>query len=81
MIWTLIIGGLAGWLAGRIMRGTGFGLILDILVGIAGGWLGAWLFDILGLGSAHSLIGRLIVSVIGAVVLIWVLRLLKKIAR
>lgn len=79
MIWTLIIGGIAGWLAGRVIRGEGFGLILDILIGILGGWLGGWLFGLIGLGSGHSLIGRLIVAFVGAIVLIWLVRLMKRI--
>ena len=61
------------------MRGGGFGLIIDILVGIVGGWLGGWLFGLMGLGSGDSLIGRLIVAFVGAVVLIWLVRLIKRV--
>ena len=59
MIWTLIIGGIAGWLAGKLMRGEGFGIIVDIIVGVIGGWLGGWLFGKLGIHIGNGLIGSL----------------------
>lgn len=77
LIWTLIIGGLAGFIAGKIMRGEGFGIIVDILVGIVGGWLGGWVFGLLGV-YVGSLIGRLLVAIVGAVILIWLVRLIKR---
>ncbi len=75
----LIIGAIAGWLAGQIMRGSGFGLIGDIIVGIIGGFIGDWLW-----GALHlPLIGNFWVSAIvtataGAVVLLFVLRLIRR---
>lgn len=78
MIWTLIIGGIAGWLAGIIMRGKGFGVLVDILLGIVGGWLGGWLFGQLGIRIGSGMLGALIVAVIGAVLLIWIIRLIKR---
>ena len=77
MIWNLIIGGVSGWLAGIIMKGSGFGIIVDILLGIAGGWVGHWLFGVLGLHFGGT-IGSIITSVVGAVVLIGLTRLIKK---
>ena len=77
MIWSVIIDGLAGWIAGKIMNGEGYGLIVDILLGIAGGWVGRWLFGILGLHFGGT-IGSIITSVVGAVTLIYVVRLIKK---
>ena len=77
-IWTLIIGGIAGWLAGKIMRGDGFGVIVDVIVGVVGGWLGGKLFGLLGLHLGSSIIGYLIVAVVGAIILIWLIRLIKK---
>ena len=68
-IWFILIGIAAGAIAGRIMRGRGFGILVDLLVGIAGGVLGGWIFN------ATSLIGSLITSVIGAVLLLWILSL------
>ena len=77
LIWTLIIGGLAGFIAGKIMRGEGFGILVDILVGIVGGWLGGWVFGLMGV-YVGSLIGRLLVAIVGAVILIWLIRLIKR---
>jgi len=78
IIWTLIIGGLAGFIAGKLMRGEGFGVLVDILVGIVGGWIGGWLFGVLGIWAGGGLIGSLIVAIIGAVILIWLIRLIKR---
>jgi uncharacterized membrane protein YeaQ/YmgE (transglycosylase-associated protein family) len=77
-VWFLLIGGLAGWLAGRIMKGGGFGILGDIVVGIVGGIIGGWLFGLFGLSSDGSLIGALVTAVVGAIVLIALVRALKK---
>ncbi|MDH3887482.1 MAG: GlsB/YeaQ/YmgE family stress response membrane protein [Gammaproteobacteria bacterium] len=71
------IGAVAGWLAGVIMSGSGFGLLGDIVIGIIGAVIGGFLFGLLGL-AAVGLIGQIISATVGAVVLIFVLRLLKK---
>ena len=71
IILMLIIGGLAGWLAGQIMKGRGFGLLGNILVGIVGSVIGGFLFSLLGL-SANSLVGTLVTATIGAIVLLYV---------
>lgn len=77
IIW-LIIGGLAGWLAGNFMKaGRPYGLIGDIILGILGGIAGGWLLGLLGLG-ASGLIGSFVTAFIGAVVLIWIVRKIKK---
>lgn len=73
----LIIGGLAGWLAGLIMKGRGFGLFGNIIVGIIGGILGGFLFGLLGLASV-GLIGSLVTALVGAVVLLFIVGLFKK---
>jgi uncharacterized membrane protein YeaQ/YmgE (transglycosylase-associated protein family) len=73
----LIIGALAGWIAGRLMRGSGFGILGDIIVGIIGAFIGGWVFGLLGI-TAYSFIGRLIVAIIGAVILIWIVRAIKR---
>ena len=77
LIWLLLIGAAAGWLAGQIMKGRGFGLVGNIIVGIIGAWLGGWLFGVVGL-SAYGTIGMLITAVVGAVVLLYVVGLIKK---
>jgi uncharacterized membrane protein YeaQ/YmgE (transglycosylase-associated protein family) len=75
----LIIGIIAGWLAGHITRGKGFGLLGNMIMGIIGAFVGGFLFGLLGL-SAHGFIGSLIAATVGAVVFIFLVRYLKKIA-
>ncbi len=77
LIITLIIGGLAGWLAGKIIRGGGFGVLMNIVVGVIGSFVGNAMFWLLGL-SATGFIGRLIAATLGAVVLIYVADYLAK---
>ncbi len=78
LLWFLLVGGVAGWLAGVIMKGGGFGILADILLGIVGGVVGGWIFGKLGVAQDGSLLGALITSVVGAVVLIVLVRLIKK---
>jgi uncharacterized membrane protein YeaQ/YmgE (transglycosylase-associated protein family) len=77
LVWFLLIGLVAGWLAGQIMKGGGYGLIGDLIVGVIGALLGGYLFGLLGF-SAGGLIGSLITATVGAIVLIFVLRLIKR---
>jgi uncharacterized membrane protein YeaQ/YmgE (transglycosylase-associated protein family) len=77
-VWFLVIGGIAGWLAGKITRGGGFGLFGDIVVGIVGAVVGGYLFGFLGLSSA-GLLGALVTATVGAVVLLFVIRLVKSV--
>jgi len=77
LVWVVLVGILAGWLAGQITKGSGFGLLGDLIVGILGSLLGSFLFGLLGI-FASGLLGRLIMSVIGAIVLLWLIRLIKK---
>ena len=74
----LIIGAIAGWLAGTLMKGGGFGLLGDIIVGILGAIVGGWLFGFLGIGIGGGLIGSIITATIGAVILIAILRAIKR---
>jgi uncharacterized membrane protein YeaQ/YmgE (transglycosylase-associated protein family) len=76
MLWFLIIGMIAGWLAGNITKGSGFGLIGDLVVGIIGAFIGGFLFSLTGL-SAYGTIGEIIMATIGAIVLLWIIRLIK----
>ena len=76
-IWFLLIGLIAGWLAGQIMKGSGFGVVGDLIVGVIGALLGGFLFGLLGL-AAVGLIGELITATVGAVVLLFLLHLAKK---
>ena len=77
LILAVIIGLIAGWLAGKVMKGGGYGTLMDIVLGIAGGVIGRFVFGLLGL-SASGLTGSIIVSFVGAVILIWLVRQLKK---
>lgn len=75
LLWFVIIGAIAGWLAGQFMRGNGFGLLGDIVVGVIGSFLGSWLFGATGIAIGGGLLGSLIVAFIGAVVLLFIVRL------
>jgi len=75
----LIIGVVAGWLAGKIVEGAGFGLIVDIIVGVIGAFIGGWLADMLGISIGGGLVSSIIVAVVGAVILLFALRLIKQV--
>ena len=77
LIWWVIVGLIAGWAAGKLMQGGGYGAAMDIVLGIVGAVVGGWLMSLVGI-QAGGLIGTIIVAIIGAVVLIWITRLLKK---
>jgi uncharacterized membrane protein YeaQ/YmgE (transglycosylase-associated protein family) len=77
-VWFALIGLVAGWLAGLLVKGGGFGVIGDIVVGVLGALLGGFLFSSLGLSSGGGLLGAIIVATIGAIVLIFILRLVKR---
>jgi uncharacterized membrane protein YeaQ/YmgE (transglycosylase-associated protein family) len=76
-VWFLIIGLIAGWLAGKIMKGSGYGLIGDLVIGVIGAFIGGFLFGLVGL-SANGFIASLIAAVVGAIVLIFIVGLIKK---
>lgn len=77
LIWFLLIGLIAGWLAGRVMRGGGYGVVGDMIVGVIGALLGGWLFGVLGIGVG-GLIGSIITAFVGAVILIALLRVIRR---
>ena len=74
----IVVGLIAGWLAGLVMRGGGYGVLVDIVLGIVGGLLGGWIFGQLGIWPAGGLIGSIIVAFVGAVILVAITRLLKR---
>jgi uncharacterized membrane protein YeaQ/YmgE (transglycosylase-associated protein family) len=76
-IWFILIGIVAGWLAGKIMKGGGFGLFGDLIVGVLGALVGGFVFGLLGISSDGGLIGSLTTATVGAVVLIALLRFIK----
>ena len=73
----IIIGLLAGFIAGKIMRGGGFGVLLNLLIGVVGGILGGWLFALFGI-AVSGLWGSFVTSVIGAVLLLWIASLFNR---
>jgi uncharacterized membrane protein YeaQ/YmgE (transglycosylase-associated protein family) len=77
LIW-LVIGAVAGWLAGYIMKGDDFGLVGNIIVGIIGSVIGGWLFGAFFVGSPGGIVGAIISATIGAVVLLFVIRLVRR---
>ncbi|HEX5391916.1 MAG TPA: GlsB/YeaQ/YmgE family stress response membrane protein [Rhodocyclaceae bacterium] len=78
LIWIMFVGLVAGWLAGHIVKGGGFGFIGDIVVGVLGALLGGFLFRQLGVAMSRGLVGSIIVATVGAVVLVVLLRLVTR---
>ncbi len=76
MIGSIIVGLLAGWLAGILIRGDGYGMLADIVLGLVGGVIGGWIFGVLGLHASH-LLGSLIVSTVGAATLVMATRAIR----
>jgi uncharacterized membrane protein YeaQ/YmgE (transglycosylase-associated protein family) len=77
LILFLVIGAAAGWLAGNIMKGRGFGALGNILVGVVGAFIGGFLFDLLGI-QAGGMIGSLVTATAGALILLWLVTFIKK---
>ena len=77
LLWFLLIGIAAGWLAGQLMRGGGYGLIGDLVIGVIGSFLGGWVLGALGIFTS-GLIGSLVTATIGAVLLVFLVRLIKR---
>jgi uncharacterized membrane protein YeaQ/YmgE (transglycosylase-associated protein family) len=76
MIVTLLVGLIAGFLAGKITRGSGYGLLMDLVLGVGGSIVGRFLFGLIGI-QATGLIGSILLALIGAEILIWIGRFLK----
>lgn len=76
-IWYLLIGAVAGWLAGMVMKGGGFGFWINIIVGVVGGVIGGWVFGLLGFEWGGT-IGSLITAFVGAIILLYIANLVKK---
>lgn len=78
MIYAIIVGLIAGWLAGQVMKGGGYGILVDIILGLLGGIMGGWIFGALGIWPTGGILGSIIVSFVGAVVLVAISRVLKR---
>ena len=74
LIWWIIVGLIAGWLAGKIMKGKGYGTLGDIVLGKVGAIVGGWILRVLGLYSSGGIIPSILVATFGAVLLIWLSR-------
>ena len=77
-IYFLLFGAVAGWIASILMKGSGFGLIGNIVIGIIGSMLGGWLSTVTGISAGGGLAGSLVTAVVGAVVLLFGVSLIKK---
>ena len=77
ILWTLVIGLVAGWLAGVITKGKDFGLLGNLVVGVLGALLGSFVFGLLGI-TAWGLLGRLVIATAGAVMLLYLLRFVRR---
>ncbi|MBR9859298.1 GlsB/YeaQ/YmgE family stress response membrane protein [bacterium] len=78
MLGAIITGGIAGWLAGLIMKGEGYGILINIILGIVGGAIGNWVLNALGFYKGDSFIPSLLTALLGAVILISIVRAIRK---
>src|SRR5205809_3923544 len=78
LIWWIIVGLIAGFLASVVMRGGGYGIVGDIIAGIIGAFIGGWLFGVLGISMGGGLLGSIIVAFIGACIFIALMRLISR---
>jgi uncharacterized membrane protein YeaQ/YmgE (transglycosylase-associated protein family) len=78
MLYWIIVGLIAGWATGKIMKGSGYGVLVDILLGIVGGIVGGWIMSLLGFSTSGGLIPGILVAILGAVVLVAISRALRR---
>lgn len=78
LIILLIVGLVAGWLAGLIWKGSGFGLLWNLIFGIAGSFLGSWLFNFFGIHIGHGWFGSIIAALVGALIILVIVNLIKR---
>jgi uncharacterized membrane protein YeaQ/YmgE (transglycosylase-associated protein family) len=78
LIWVVIVGLIAGWATGKIMKGSGYGALMDIVLGIAGGIVGGWIVRMMGFYTSGGLIPSILISILGAITLVSLVRILKR---
>ncbi len=78
LLYTLIVGALAGWLAGFIVRGGGFGIIGNIVIGILGAFIGTWLLSALGVSFGKTLAGQILTAAVGGAALLFVVGMVRR---
>ena len=79
MLYAILVGLIAGWLAGMVMKGGGYGIVVDIVLGLVGGVIGGWLFSAMGIFPGAGMVGSVIVAFVGAVILVALSRMLKRV--
>ena len=77
-VYFILVGFIAGWLAGVLVKGGGSGIVVDIIVGIIGALLGGWVFGLLGISAGGGLIGAIVTATVGAILFILILRAIKR---
>ncbi|HEX7286671.1 MAG TPA: GlsB/YeaQ/YmgE family stress response membrane protein [Candidatus Angelobacter sp.] len=77
LIWWILVGLIAGWAAGKIMKGSGFGAVGDIILGILGALVGGFLMRLLGFAGQGGIIYTILIAILGAVLLVWIMRKIK----
>ena len=77
-VYIALVGIVSGWAAGRIMKGSGYGILMDLVLGLAGSIVGGFIMNILGFYSSGGVIPNILVAILGAVVVIALVRMLKK---
>ena len=78
LIWWIVVGLIAGWLAGKMMKGSGFGVLMDIVIGIVGAVIGGWIFGRMGGFPFGGMLGTIAVAFAGAVIFLLLVHLIKK---
>ena len=78
MLYSIIVGLIAGWLAGQVMKGGGYGVVMDIVLGLLGGLIGGWVFSSMGIGQGAGVAGSIVVAFVGAVILVALTRMLRR---
>jgi uncharacterized membrane protein YeaQ/YmgE (transglycosylase-associated protein family) len=79
LLYWIVVGLIAGWLAGQVMKGGGYGAFVDIILGMVGGIVGGWFFGMLGIWPGGGIIGSIIVAFVGAVILVAITRALRRV--
>jgi uncharacterized membrane protein YeaQ/YmgE (transglycosylase-associated protein family) len=74
----IVVGLIAGWLAGKVMKGGGYGVFADIILGLLGGLVGGWVFRVLGIWPGGGMIASIVVAFVGAIILVGITRLIKR---
>lgn len=77
LIFAVIVGGLAGWMAGKLTKGEGYGVFFNILLGIVGGFVGGYLFKWLDISTTNNFLGSLVTALIGSIALLFIAKLVK----